>query len=187
MNLTSTFNYETLLNRHEYMSGIDRSRSRVNNTGEVFTPTECVNKIFLEIEKTDPTAFSDPSNTFIDKACGDGQFLVNVLYQKLKNNIDFETALCSIYGTDLMIDNVDLCRERLLCGREDLRHIVEKNIQCKDALKYGYKFVAMGPARRRFEQQLRNAEKKSRLKQQKAERKEKDNKMRQQTGFPLLA
>jgi len=39
-----------------------------------------------------------------------------------------------------MQDNVDLCRERLLCGREDLRHIVDKNIVCADALTYDYTF-----------------------------------------------
>ena len=39
-----------------------------------------------------------------------------------------------------MQDNVDLCRERLLCGREDLRHIVEKNIVCADGLAYNYCF-----------------------------------------------
>ena len=44
------------------------------------------------------------------------------------------------YGVDLMQDNVDLCRERLLCGREDLRHIVERNIVCHDALTYDYSF-----------------------------------------------
>jgi hypothetical protein len=39
-----------------------------------------------------------------------------------------------------MEDNVQECRERLLCGREDLRHIVEKNIVCHDALTYDYSF-----------------------------------------------
>lgn len=39
-----------------------------------------------------------------------------------------------------MQDNVNLCRDRLLCGREDLRHVVEKNIVCADALKYDYSF-----------------------------------------------
>jgi hypothetical protein len=39
-----------------------------------------------------------------------------------------------------MEDNVELCRERLLCGREDLRHIVEKNIVCADGLRYHYRF-----------------------------------------------
>jgi hypothetical protein len=44
-----------------------------------------------------------------------------------------------------MQDNVDLCRERLLCGREDLRHIVEKNIVCADGLRYHYRFDNTAP------------------------------------------
>jgi hypothetical protein len=52
----------------------------------------------------------------------------------------FEQALQTIYGVDLMQDNADLCRERLLCGQEHLRHIVERNIVCADALEYDYSF-----------------------------------------------
>jgi hypothetical protein len=62
------------------------------------------------------------------------------LIRKIENRATFEQALQTIYGVDLMQDNVDLCRERLLCGREDLRHIVEKNIVCHDALTYDYSF-----------------------------------------------
>jgi len=66
-----------------------------------------------------------------------------------------------------MQDNVDLCRERLLCGREDLRHIVEQNIQCKDALKYGYKFEPMGPARRKTEERARARQARKKAEQEK--------------------
>ena len=59
---------------------------------------------------------------------------------QLKNGIDFETALSSLYGVDLMQDNVDLCRDRLLCGQEHLRHIVEKNIVQGNALECNYTF-----------------------------------------------
>jgi hypothetical protein len=82
----------------------------------------------------------DPEKTFLDPTCGDGQFLGEVLIRKLENSIPFEEALSTIYGVDLMQDNVDLCRERLLCGREDLRHIVERNIVCADAIEYNYTF-----------------------------------------------
>jgi len=44
-----------------------------------------------------------------------------------------------------MQDNVDLCRERLLCGRSDLKHIVERNIVCADALRYHYRFDGSHP------------------------------------------
>jgi type I restriction-modification system DNA methylase subunit len=119
------------------MSGVERDRARVKATGEVFTPTPLVQEI---LDRLDPRLFQDPTKTFLDPSCGDGQFLGEVLIRKLENGSTFEQALSTIYGVDLMQDNVDLCRERLLCGREDLRHIVEKNIVCHDALTYNYTF-----------------------------------------------
>ena len=119
------------------MSGIDRECNRVKATGEVFTPTPLVEEI---LDKMDPTLFTDPTRTFLDPAGGDGQFLASVLYRKLENGIDFETALSTLYSVDLMEDNVELCRERLLCGREDLRWIVDKNIVQADGLRYHYRF-----------------------------------------------
>jgi type I restriction-modification system DNA methylase subunit len=119
------------------MSGVERDKLRVKATGEVFTPTALVQEI---LDKLDPALFQDSTKTFIDPSCGDGQFLSEVLIRKVENGIDFETALSTIYGVDLMQDNVDLCRERLLCGQDHLRHIVEKNIVCADALTYDYSF-----------------------------------------------
>jgi len=128
--------YSHLFDR-TYMSGIEREKTRVKATGEVFTPTSLVEEI---LDKMDPELFSDPTKTFLDPSCGDGQFLGSVLYRKLQNGIDLEPALSTIYGVDLMQDNVELCRERLLCGREDLRHIVEQNIVCADGIRYHYRF-----------------------------------------------
>ena len=120
-----------------YMSGIDRNKTRVKATSEIFTPTDLVQEV---LDKLPPEEFVDPSRTFVDNSCGDGQFLSEVLIRKIQNGIDFETALGTIYGVDMMMDNVQLCRERLLCGREDLRPIVETNIVCHDALTYDYSF-----------------------------------------------
>ncbi len=121
----------------EYMSGLDRDKLRVKFTGEVFTPTPTVQEMLACIPKK---YFEDPTKTFLDPTCGDGQFLSEVLIRKVENGIDFETALSSIYGTDLMEDNVKLCRERLLCGQKHLEHIVNKNIVCVDALAYDFSF-----------------------------------------------
>lgn len=120
-----------------YMSGIERDQLRIKSTSEVFTPTNLVQQI---LDGYPIEMFKDSTKTFLDSSCGDGQFLGEVLIRKVENGIDFETALGSIYGVDLMQDNVELCRERLLCGREDLRHIVEKNIVCHDAVTYDYSF-----------------------------------------------
>jgi type I restriction-modification system DNA methylase subunit len=121
----------------EYMSGIERDHVRVKATGEVFTPAELVQEV---LDKMDQSLFADPDKTFLDNCCGDGQFLSEVLIRKVQNGINFETALSTIYGVDIMEDNVALCRDRLLCGQDHLRHIVEKNIICHDALTYDYSF-----------------------------------------------
>lgn len=137
--MNNTEIYKHLFNR-AYMSGLEREQIRIKATGEVFTPSSTVNDILDEIEELDPQAFTNSTKTVIDNSCGDGQFLASALYRKVDNGIDFETALSTIYGVDIMEDNVKLCRTRLLCGREDLRHIVERNIICHDALTYDYSF-----------------------------------------------
>jgi hypothetical protein len=63
-----------------------------------------------------------------------------VLIRKLENGIDFATALGCIYGVDIMQDNVESCGSRLLCGFEQYRHIVEKNIVYAYALNYDFIF-----------------------------------------------
>jgi len=133
--LTKVINH---IRNRSYMEGVDREQLRVKSTGEVFTPTILVQEIIDKISL-------ESSSPVLDPACGDGQFLGEALICKLENGIDFETALSTIYGVDLMQDNVELCRERLLCGREDLRHVVEQNIVCADGLRYHYRFDGSHP------------------------------------------
>ena len=142
-----------------YMGGVERDQLRVKATGEVFTPTPLVQEM---LEQIPIEQFTDPTKTFLDNSCGDGQFLGEVLIRKMENGSTFEQALSTIYGVDLMQDNVDLCRERLLCGREDLRHVVEQNIYQADALKFTYKFEPMSNTRRDREQQHRKKSEKAR-------------------------
>jgi hypothetical protein len=127
-----------------YMGGVERDQLRVKATGEVFTPTPLVQDV---LDKLLLEQFTDPTKTFLDPSCGDGQFLGEVLIRKMENGSTFDQALSTIYGVDLMQDNVDECRERLLCGREeeDLRNIVEQNIVCADALRYHYRFDGSHP------------------------------------------
>ena len=125
-----------------YMGGVEREKARIKATGEVFTPTPLVQEILDQLPQE---LFADATKTFLDPACGDGQFLGEVVIRKLEHSSTLEQALRTTYGVDLMQDNVDLCRERLLCGREDLRHIVEKNIVCADGLRYHYRFDNTAP------------------------------------------
>lgn len=138
------------------MSGVDREYLRVKITGEVFTPTATVQRM---LQKIQVDQFRDPTKTFLDNSCGDGQFLGEILIRKMENGSTFEQAIQTIYGVDLMQDNVDLCRERLLCGRGDLKHIVEQNIVCADALRYHYRFDGSHP----YDDEVKEKEKEEHL------------------------
>lgn len=131
---------ETIVNHirnRSYMSGVERDTARIKATGEVFTPTPLAQTMLDQLPQE---LFIDPAKTFLDNSCGDGQLLGEVLIRKMENGSTFEQALSTIYGVDLMQDNVDECRKRLLCGRTDLEHIVRRNIVCHNGLTYDYSF-----------------------------------------------
>ncbi len=155
------------IRNRSYMSGVERDKVRVKATGEVFTPTPLVQEMLDQIPIEQ---FTDTTKTFLDNSCGDGQFLGEVLIRKMENGSTFEQALSTVYGVDLMQDNVDLCRERLLCGREDLRHIVEQNIYQADGLKFSYNFEPMSETRRKREQQHRRRVEKAKKAAEKAKK-----------------
>nr|WP_314741150.1 DNA methyltransferase [uncultured Haemophilus sp.] len=99
-----------------------KSKQRVADHGEVFTREQEVNAM-LDLVK-DQT--SRPEARFLEPACGDGNFLIEILkrklevvaktYQKSQREYEFYAVLsiCSIYGIELLKDNVEACRKRLL-------------------------------------------------------------------------
>lgn len=97
------------MQRNEYMSGVDRE-DREKETAEVFTPSELVVEM---LSKADPECFS-PDKNILDHSCGDGQFLVAVkLFRMFYFNCSESDATATLYGVDIMKDNVIKCRERL--------------------------------------------------------------------------
>lgn len=136
-------NYINHVRNREYMSGVERDKLRIKQTAEVFTPTPLVQEMLDKLEQEDPTLFSDPTKTFLDNSCGDGQFLSEVVIRKMeKSYCMLEQALRTTYGVELMEDNVRECRKRL-AGPNPTPEIIEilnRNIVCYDALTYDYKF-----------------------------------------------
>jgi hypothetical protein len=125
------------------MSGIERDVNRIKLTAEVFTKTELVIEILDKIEKSQPSIFSNPNKTFLDNCCGDGQFLSEVVIRKMeRSGCSLEQALKTTYGVELMADNVNECKKRLIGPNpnQNIIDIVNKNIVCADALTYDYSF-----------------------------------------------
>ena len=136
-----------------------KSKSRVRDHGEVFTSEREVNAM-LDLVKNETERIE---SRFLEPACGTGNFLIKILERKL-NVVDavyrllqyeWETraflAVSSIYGVELLPDNVLECRERLLIYfktryieqfknkiseryLDSIRFLLSKNIICGDAL-----------------------------------------------------
>lgn len=92
------------------MTTITRTKERVKQTGEVFTPLTLVDEI---LSKLNPEVWS-PEKTMIDNSCGDGNFLVRVVAWKIWKGSTAEQALSTTYGVDLMPDNVSHTKARIL-------------------------------------------------------------------------
>jgi hypothetical protein len=116
-----------------------KSRERVRDLAEVYTHEREVNAMLDLVPDMFPSA-SDPGNTdctFLEPACGHGNFLVEILRRKLKHVTPerygcgerFEhrvlRCLASIYGIDISDDNVRESRERI---RSVIRSYVESHL-----------------------------------------------------------
>lgn len=142
-----------------------KSRQRVADHGEVFTADREVDAM-LDLVKQETERVD---SRFLEPACGDGNFVAEILRRKLeaakkraippkkKKPLPMEyekqsvIAVASIYGVDLMMDNVQACRERLyeiwdkeygaICKKEvnddcraTVKFILSRNIVCGNAL-----------------------------------------------------
>ena len=99
-----------------------KSRKRVADHGEVFTPAWMVDAM-LDLVKEESERID---SRFLEPACGSGNFIVKVLQRKLAavegkfGKSDFEKqhyailALMCIYGIELLADNISECRENML-------------------------------------------------------------------------
>ena len=132
-----------------------KSKQRVADHGEVFTPSWMVEDM-LDLVKDESERID---SRFLEPACGDGNFLVQVLRRKLAavelkySQSDFERrqyallALMCIYGIELLPDNIVECRAHLLkifaeylslAPADDLYragfHVLSQNLVYGDAL-----------------------------------------------------
>ncbi|MEN8680293.1 MAG: N-6 DNA methylase [Akkermansiaceae bacterium] len=98
------------------------SQSRVYEHGEVFTPPEIVDRMLGHVQEE----LNPYDSRVLEPACGSGNFLIPILSKKLRdvdeiygsNSGEHLTrglhATMSIYGIELLRDNVVACRNRLL-------------------------------------------------------------------------
>jgi len=135
------------------------SKQRVADHGEVYTAKREVNAM-LDLVKEETERID---SRFLEPACGNGNFLVEILNRKMeavwkqfsKNRYEYDRAsaqaVSSMYGVELLPDNVEICRNRLMDRYLEtyrqhqsadaspelercIRFLLKKNILCGDAL-----------------------------------------------------
>lgn len=134
-----------------------KSKERVSQFGEVFTAPREVNAM-LDLVKDECDRVD---SKFLEPACGEGAFLVEILRRKLTaahymgGFFGYEhlsiVAVASIFGIDIQPDNVGMARQRLFdvwlngfyeyFGKEPsesrqsgVRMLIDRNIVCGDFL-----------------------------------------------------
>lgn len=117
-----------------------KRKARRKQTAEDFTPLPLVNEM---LDKLPQEVWSDPSKTFCDNSAGNGNFIIEVLRRKLSNNHPPLQALSTIYGVELMADNVEEMKERLLelipkDLHKEAKNILDENIICHNALTWDF-------------------------------------------------
>ena len=94
------------------MTELEKKRKeRRKKTAEDFTPDPLVQEM---LDKLPQEVWTDPSKTFLDNSAGNGNFLVAILRRKLAAGHPPLQALSTIYGVELMPDNVEEMKDRLL-------------------------------------------------------------------------
>lgn len=118
-----------------------KSRKRVTDHGEVFTPAWMVDAM-LDLVKDESERID---SRFLEPTCGSGNFIIKVLQRKLAvvehkfGKSDFEKqhyallALMCIYGIELLADNIKECRENMLEVFVDYLSLQETDDLCRAA------------------------------------------------------
>lgn len=124
-----------------------KSKERVAERGEVFTAEREV-KAMCDLVKDECERID---SRFLEPACGDGNFLAEILTRKLevvkkqykRNAYEYEQnsvlAVTSIYGVDIMMDNVLACRERMFqIWNKEYKAICKKdaNDETREAVRF---------------------------------------------------
>ncbi len=124
------------------------SKKRVADYGEVYTAEQEVSAM-LDLVKNETERIE---SRFLEPACGNGNFLAPILERKLaivkkkygSSQLEFERmtflAVSSVYGVELLQDNIEACIERLYNIFNDVYEKLYKD-KCKDEFRTSICFV----------------------------------------------
>ena len=138
------FNIQKFIDNYT-SSNSDTRLKRRKKTGEFYTPYSIIKKM---IDKIEPEMWANPDRTFLEPSFGDGNLIIAILYRRIvEHGIDWKTALETCYGVELMQDNVDETKERIIDLFDKLNieydkdvayEIMNRNLVCSDFFKWNF-------------------------------------------------
>lgn len=131
---------------NSYATDIRKSRRKGSGgTQEFFTPSSLVSKMCDKIPSTD---WSNPTKTFLEPCFGNGNFLVEIIRRRIVDySIDWKIVLNNLYGVELMSDNVQEAKDRIIellkslnieFNEQEARDIMNKNLVCSDFFRWDF-------------------------------------------------
>lgn len=134
-----------ILNIDNYETDIRKERRKgEESTQEFFTPYNVVEAMGYKVSDED---WADPKKLFLEPSFGNGQFILYIIYRRLQSGVDLYDTLNTLYGTELMRDNVDETKYRVLemlkqlnieFDRVKVCSILDKNLVCTDFFKWDF-------------------------------------------------
>lgn len=120
-------------------------RAGRGSTQEFFTPSSLVSKMCDKIPSND---WSNPTKTFLEPCFGNGNFLVEIIRRRIVDySMDWKIVLNNLYGVELMADNVQEAKDRIIellkslnidFNEQEARDIMNHNLVCSDFFKWDF-------------------------------------------------
>ena len=148
--MVNNFNIEKFLDLSTYVTDERKERRKnrhntsIKDIHEFFTPYSIVK---LMCDKIPDSDWADPTKTFLESSFGNGQFVVYIVWNRIQHGVDWETTLKTLYGLELMHDNVLECHDRVIdlltklgieFDERTARKIMKKNLVCSDFFKWDF-------------------------------------------------
>lgn len=119
-----SFDIKNFIDNYRSDTGLERE-SRRKETNEVFTPFEIIENMCIKIDDKD---WADPTKIFLEPTFGNGNILLYIIWKRLSCGVMAKTAIETLYGTELMQDNVKEAKERI----KELLFQVDAIVECTD-------------------------------------------------------
>ena len=138
-------NLERILDLSIYATEARVNRRKTGiSTNESFSPYSMIMKMCNKVPESD---WADPEKIFLESSFGNGQFILAIIYKRLMAGVDLMTTLKTLFGVELMEDNVQETKDRILdmldkmeieYHRPSVMKILNKNLVCSDFFKWDF-------------------------------------------------